>query len=81
MDDDAVGRGVAHFQVVQARGRFHWELVNPHGTPMGRSMESFETEDEALANAEYARRLISHAPIRGLMSQGQERRGDADPRE
>ena len=66
MDDDAAARGIAHFQVVQAGDRFHWELINPHGTPMGRGMESFETEEEALADAEHVRRLISHGPIRGL---------------
>jgi hypothetical protein len=65
-DNDDAARGVAHFQIVhRADGRFHWELVNPHGTPMGRSMESFDTEDEALANAEYVRHLISQAPIKG----------------
>jgi hypothetical protein len=60
-DDAAVS---PHFKVVrQTDGRFHWELINPHGTPAARSMESFATEDEAAANAEYARRLIGHAPI------------------
>jgi hypothetical protein len=55
----------AHFSVVHQRdGRFHWELINPHGTPAARSMETFATEDEAAANAEYARQLISRAPIR-----------------
>jgi hypothetical protein len=53
------------FKVVhQSDGRFHWELINPHGTPAARSMETFATEDEAAGNAEYARRLISHAPIK-----------------
>jgi hypothetical protein len=53
-----------HFNVVhQTDGRFHWELVNPHGTPALRSMVTFATEDEAAANAEYARRVISSAPI------------------
>jgi hypothetical protein len=53
-----------HFKVVRQRdGRFHWELINPHGTPAARSMETFATEDEAAANAEHAQRLISHAPI------------------
>jgi hypothetical protein len=56
--------GVPHFKVVQeSDGRFHWELINPHGTPAARSMESFVTEDEAVANAEDARQLISRAPI------------------
>jgi hypothetical protein len=62
--DNAV-RGVAHFQVVhQADGRFHWALINPHGTPTTRSLETFATENEALANAEYVRRLIGEAPIK-----------------
>ena len=53
-----------HFKIVrQSDGRFHWELINPHGTPAARSMENFATEDEAVANAEYAQRLISQAPI------------------
>jgi hypothetical protein len=56
---------VPHFKVVgQSDGRFHWELINPHGTPAARSMGTFATEDEAVANAEYARRLISSAPIK-----------------
>jgi hypothetical protein len=60
-DEAAVG---PHFKVVAQRdGRFHWELINPHGTPAARSMETFATEDEAAANAEYAQRLISRAPI------------------
>jgi hypothetical protein len=54
-----------HFKVVrQTDGRFHWELINPHGTPAARSMGTFATEDEAAANAEYARGLISGAPIK-----------------
>ena len=61
-DDAAV---VPHFKVVhQSDGRFHWELINPHGTPAARSMGTFATEDEAVANAEYARGLISSAPIK-----------------
>ena len=53
-----------HFKVVrQGDGRFHWELINPHGTPAARSMETFATEDEAVANAGHAQRLISAAPI------------------
>ena len=60
-DDSAVS---PHFKVVhQSDGRFHWELINPHGTPAARSMETFATEDEAAANAEYARGLISSASI------------------
>ena len=61
-DDEA--RGVAHFKVVeQSDGRFHWEMINPHGTPTARSMETYAIEDEAVAAAELARRLISGAPI------------------
>ena len=53
-----------HFKVIhQTDGRFHWELINPHGTPAARSMENFETEAEAVANAEYAQQLISRAPV------------------
>jgi hypothetical protein len=60
-DEAAVG---PHFKVVEQRdGRFRWELINPHGTPAARSMETFATEDEAAANAEYAQRLIGRAPI------------------
>jgi hypothetical protein len=62
--DDAA-RGVAHFQVVaQSDGRFHWEVINPHGTPAFKSTETYATEDEAVAAAELARRLIAGAPIR-----------------
>ncbi len=65
-ESDNAARGVAHFQVVhQADGRFHWALINPHGTPAIRSLETFATENEAIANAEYVRRLISGAPIKG----------------
>ena len=61
---DETARGIAHFQVVQqSDGRFHWELVNPHGTPAHQSMNTYATEDEAVAAAELARRLISTAPI------------------
>jgi len=64
MAGDDPARGVTHFKIVQGHeARFHWELINPHGTPMGRAMESFDTEDEAIANAVYAQRLISQAPI------------------
>ena len=65
MDADDVARGVAHFTTVRQRdGRFHWELINPRGTPVVRSMETFDTEGAAAANAEYARHLISGAPIK-----------------
>ena len=61
-DDAAVD---PHFKVIHGRdGRFHWELINPHGTAAARSIETFATEEEAAANAEYARRLISRAPIK-----------------
>ena len=64
---DEEARGVAHFQVVgQHDGRYHWQLVNPHGTPAARSSESYATEDEAVAAVERARRLIGEAPIRRL---------------
>ena len=60
-DDPAV---VPHFKIIrQTDGRYHWELINPHGTPAARSMGTFDTEDEAVVNAEYAQRLISRAPI------------------
>ena len=53
-----------HFKIVrQSDGRFHWELINPHATSAARSMETFGTEDEAVANAEHAQRLISRARI------------------
>jgi len=53
-----------HFKIVrEGDGRFHWELINPHATTAARSMKAFATEDEAAANAEYAQRLISCAPI------------------
>jgi uncharacterized protein YegP (UPF0339 family) len=61
-DDEA--RGAAHFGVVkQADGRYHWQLVNPNGTPEARSSDTYATEDEAVAAAELARRLISTAPV------------------
>jgi len=64
MDSDHAAAGVAHFKVVPATdGQFHWELINPHGTPMFRSIENFDTEDEAFASAEYARQVIAQAPI------------------
>lgn len=53
-----------HFKVIkQDDGRFHWVLINPHGTPIVRSIGTFDTEDEAVENAEYAQGLISHARI------------------
>jgi len=64
MGSDDAARRLVHFKVIQqADGRFHWELVNPHGTAMGRSTGTFDSEDEAFTNAEYARRLISQAPV------------------
>ena len=60
-DDSAVS---PYFKVVESDGRFHWELINPHGTPAARSMESYATEDEAFAAAAHAQRLISKAPIK-----------------
>jgi hypothetical protein len=61
-DDAAVV--LPHFKVVhQLDDRFHWELINPNGTPAARSMGTFETEDEAVANAQYAQQLISRAPV------------------
>jgi hypothetical protein len=63
-ESDDAARGVAHFKVIsQADGRCHWELINPHGTPMGRSQGTFDTEDEAFTKAKYAQRLISEAPV------------------
>jgi hypothetical protein len=60
-DDPAVR---PHFKVVrQSDGRFHWELINPYGTSAARSIDTFDTEDEAVADAEYAQRLISRAAI------------------
>jgi hypothetical protein len=61
-DDPAVR---PYVQIVQEPdGRFHWQLINPHGTPAVRSMGTFLTEDEAVTNAEYARHLISEAPVK-----------------
>ena len=61
-DDPAIH---PYIQVVQeADGRFHWQLINPHGTPAVRSMATFGTEDEAVANAEHAQHLISEAPVK-----------------
>ena len=63
-DSDDAGMGVAHFKIHHGDdGRFHWQLINPQGTPMFRSTGTFDTEDEALANAEDARRLIGQAQI------------------
>ena len=65
LEGDEVQRGVAHFKIVHANdGRYHWQLINPHGTPAARSMDSYASQDEAVAAAEQARRLISTAPIR-----------------
>ena len=59
-----------HFKVVhQNDGRFHWELINPHGTPAARSMDTFATEDEAARNAEHARWLISNAKIERALAE------------
>jgi uncharacterized protein YegP (UPF0339 family) len=64
MRSDEEARGVAHFQVVrQSDGRYHWQLVNPHGTPAARSTDTYATEDEAVAAVEQARRLIGEARI------------------
>jgi hypothetical protein len=61
---DEPSLGSAHFKVAQRPdGRFHWQLINPNGTPAAQSMETFDTEDDAFANAEYARGLIGRAPI------------------
>jgi uncharacterized protein YegP (UPF0339 family) len=63
-EDDDVARRLGHFHLVhQSDGRFHWELVNPRGTPTARSMEDYATEAEAADGAEQARRLIAGAPI------------------
>jgi hypothetical protein len=63
-ESDQAARGIAHFQVVHHREGFAWELINPHGTPALRSIETFATEDEAVANAEHVRRLIAGAPVK-----------------
>ena len=64
MRSDEEARGVAHFRVVQQPdGRYHWQLVNPHGTATARSSDSYATEEEAVAAAEQARRLIGQARI------------------
>jgi hypothetical protein len=35
MDYDDAAKALVHFKVIQQTdGRFHWELVNPHGTPL-----------------------------------------------
>jgi DNA-binding MarR family transcriptional regulator len=58
------GKVIVHFKIVRQRDdRFHWELINPHGTPAMRSMGTFDTEDEAATNVESARRLITEAPL------------------
>ena len=54
-----------YFKIIRQRdGHYHWELINPQGTPAARSIGTFYTEEEAVANAEFAQRLISHAPIK-----------------
>ena len=64
LSEDYDATGSAQFKVIQQTdGRFHWELMNPHGTPTARSLDSFDTEDEAFADAETARRSIGDAPI------------------
>src|SRR5439155_7306223 len=64
-EGDSAAAGVAHFQIVAQRdGRYHWQIVNPHGTPTARSTESYATEAEAVAAAQLARRLIAKAPIK-----------------
>jgi uncharacterized protein YegP (UPF0339 family) len=64
-ENDRAVMGVAHFQIVrQNDGRYHWQLINPHGTPTARSMENYDTQEGALAAAEQAQRLISGAPIK-----------------
>jgi hypothetical protein len=60
---DEEARGVAHFRVVESDGRFHWQLINPNGTPAARSSDTYATEGEAVAAVEQARRLIGQAPI------------------
>ena len=63
--DDTAAAGVAHFQIVsESDGRYHWELINPHGTPAARSSASYASEEEAVAGAEQARRLIGQAAIK-----------------
>jgi hypothetical protein len=64
-EDDDAAVVLPYFKVVhQTDGRFHWELINPHGTPAARSMETFATEDAAVANAEHAQQLIGRAQIK-----------------
>jgi uncharacterized protein YegP (UPF0339 family) len=63
-ESDDAAAGVAHFQIVRQRdGRYHWQLINPRGTPAAQSIESYATEDEAFAAAKHAQQLISKAPI------------------
>lgn len=56
--------GVARFQIVhQIDGRYYWELIDPDGTPAARSTDSYASEDEAVAAAERAQRVISQARV------------------
>jgi uncharacterized protein YegP (UPF0339 family) len=65
IEDDDRSAGAAHFQIIhESNGRYHWQLINPHGTPAARSMESYDTEDDAVAAAEQARRVIGQAPVK-----------------
>jgi hypothetical protein len=64
-ENDDAAAGVAHFQIVrQDDGRYHWELINPRGTPAARSIETYATEEDALAAARHAQHLIGNAPIK-----------------
>jgi hypothetical protein len=63
-ESDTAALGIARFRIVPQRdGRFQWELINRHGTPIVHSMERFDNEGEAVAHAEYIRRLVGQAPI------------------
>jgi hypothetical protein len=77
--DDAA-RGAAHFKVVhQPDGRFHWKLINPHGTPVVRSMETFVTEDEpaVVASVHAGGRALATEARPGLRSPASETAGVA----
>jgi uncharacterized membrane protein len=64
LDSEDATAGVGRFQIVsQKDGRYHWQLFNPQGTPAVRSLGSYATEEEAVAVALEAQRLISRAPI------------------